>query len=63
MQLRDKLAKMLELEDELLTEGQMVAVSYSAAKYVEKALGDKGIQMVDANMHVIGTGGLVYVVN
>jgi len=57
MQLRDKLAKMLDLEDEL-TEGQMVAASYSAAKYVEKALSAKGIEMGDANVHVIGTGGL-----
>ena len=57
MQLRDKLAKMLDLEDEL-TEGQMVAASYSAAKYVEKALNAKGIEMGDANVHVIGTGGL-----
>ena len=41
----------------------MVVASYSATKYVKEALGGKGIQMVDANMHVIGTGGLVYVVN
>ena len=57
MQLRDKLAKLLDLEDELIEE-QMVAASYSAAKYVEKALGQAGIDMADTNLHVIGTGGL-----
>ncbi len=56
MQLRDKLSNILHIDD--LTEEQMVSSSYSAARYVKKALDQKGIEMKDANVHVIGTAGL-----
>uniref|UniRef100_A0A7S1C144 Phosphoglycolate phosphatase n=1 Tax=Corethron hystrix TaxID=216773 RepID=A0A7S1C144_9STRA len=56
MQLRDKLANILDCED--LTEKQMVSSGYSAAKYLERALEDRGVPMDRANVHVIGSAGL-----
>lgn len=58
MQLRDKLASILNCEE--LTEDQMVCSSYSAAKYIEKiCLQERGVTSMDTvNIHVIGTNGL-----
>lgn len=58
MQLRDKLASILNCED--LTEDQMVCSSYSAARYIEKVcLEQRGVSSMDTvNIHVIGTDGL-----
>jgi phosphoglycolate/pyridoxal phosphate phosphatase family enzyme len=60
MQLRDKLATILNCEE--LREDQMVCSSYSAAKYIEKVLlcqQRQGVTSMDAvNIHVIGSHGL-----
>jgi len=58
MQLRDKLARILNCEE--LTEDQMVCSSYSAARYIEKVcLEQRGVSSMDTvNIHVIGTDGL-----
>lgn len=55
-QLRDKLAKILHLDD--LSENQIVSSSYSASRYLEQFLIDKGKLLKDASIHVIGSSGL-----
>lgn len=63
-QLRDKLASLLGMEDQLKTE-QMVTSSYSAARYLQQELlggggpgGSSGTARIP-RVHVIGTEGLV----
>jgi len=57
-QLRDKLQKVLGVED--LTVDQMVSSSYAAARYLQKALlvNNKPNDSSRPNIHVIGTSGL-----
>jgi len=56
MQLRDKLAKILDCPS--LEESQMVASSYPAARYVQKIFDKKEQRpMEDLNVHIIGTNG------
>ena len=58
-QLRDKLASLLGMEDQLKTE-QMVTSSYSAARYLQQELlGGGGPAARIPRVHVIGTEGLV----
>ena len=66
MQLRDKLASLLGMEDQLRTE-QMVTSSYSAARYLQQELlggegpsiGGRSSTTRTPRVHVIGTDGLV----
>ncbi len=56
MQLRDKLAKVLDCPD--LVENQMVCSSYSAARYIQKKFEERGMSAEELNVHIIGTAGL-----
>ena len=56
LQLRDKLAKILQCAE--IQENQIVSSSYSASRYLERICEERGSCIKDTNVHVIGSSGL-----